>query len=149
MKDARALSPPHHPFPGYDRILERVLDFFDEFEDLGDISPEELRHALDGLSALKLRIAAAMWSVGDSRRAFLLGLPEEPEARQVALEFSMGDAPRSFIGIFTVDGIRHEEEHMAFCRSQAMAEFCRLITRRFGSPEGVIIHVDEKPMHDD
>jgi len=148
MKDARALKPNYHPFPGYDRILRRVLDFFDEFEDLDDTRPEELRHALDGLSALKLRIAAALWSLGDSRRAFLLGLPEDTEARQVALEFSEGEAPRSFIGTFTVDGVRHQEERMAFCRLQAMAEFSRLIARSFGSVQGVVIQVEEKPEHD-
>jgi hypothetical protein len=145
MKDARALIPTHHPLPGHDRILERVLDFFDEFEDLGDTCPEELRHAWDGLSTLRLRIAAALWSVGDSRRAFLLGLPEDPKARQVALEFSEGEAPKSFIGTFTVDGIRHQEERMALCRLQAMAEFSRLVARRFGSAEGVLIQVEMKP----
>jgi hypothetical protein len=148
MKDARALIPTHHPLRGHDRILDRVLDFFDQFEDLDDTSPEELRHALDGLSALKLRIAAALWSIGDSRRAFLLGLPEDPEARQVALEFSDEEAPKSFTGTFTVDGIRHQEERMALCRLQAMAEFSRLVARRFGSAEGVLIQVEMKPEQD-
>ncbi|HEX4495520.1 MAG TPA: hypothetical protein VIE43_07635 [Thermoanaerobaculia bacterium] len=149
MKEARALIPPHHPLPGHDRILERVLDFFDEFEGLDKTSPEGFRLALDGLSALKLRIAAALWSVGDSRHAFLLGLPEDPEARRVALEFSEGEAPRSFIGTFTVDGIRHQEERMALCRLQAMAEFRRLVARRFGSAEGVFIQVEMKPEQDE
>jgi hypothetical protein len=37
---------------------------------------------------------------------------------------------------------------MAFCRLQAMAEISRLIARSFGSVEGVVIQVEEKPEQD-
>ena len=58
---------PDRPYTTLDRILERTLDFFDEFggTDLKD-HPEELDRRLANLNVLQRRIAAALWLFGDT-----------------------------------------------------------------------------------
>ena len=83
-KSASALSP-SAPFTALDRILERVLDFFDEFDGLavkGDA--EYLDRTLATLEVLQLRLASALWLFGDTRRAYLLGFPDGLDEAQRA-----------------------------------------------------------------
>jgi hypothetical protein len=124
---------PDRPYTTLDRILERTLDFFDEFggTDLTDPS-EELDRRLANLNVLQRRIAAALWLFGDTSRARLLGFPEDLETQQRALVECAGDMPGRFIAVFTIDGETREDERMALCLLQAEVEFRYQLARTFG-----------------
>jgi hypothetical protein len=115
-----------------DRVLDRVLDFFDEFdgEDLRNSTYGE--RALANLAVLQLRIAAALWLFGDVRRAYHLGFPTEPDAQRRALDDCAGDSPRRFLATYALDGAIHETERMALCILQAEVEFRWTLKESFG-----------------
>ncbi len=127
------MKTPYKPYTALDRILERVLDFFDELDgtDLKD-HPEELDRRLANLNVLQRRIAAALWLFGDTSRARLLGFPEDPETQQRALAECAGDTPGRFIAVYTIGEETREDERMALCLLQAEVEFRYQLAGRFG-----------------
>ena len=136
MKDKTPVLHPKSSYTALDRILDRVLDAFDELEgiDLIREDSEGLDRVLAKLPVLRRRIAAALWIFGDTQRALFLGFPPDADTQRAALELCAGDLPSRFIATFTIDGETHLEERMALCLLQAQTEFHRQIAQRFGYP---------------
>jgi hypothetical protein len=136
MKDQPSVLYPNASYTALDRILDRVLDVFDEFQDIDQMKddPEGLDRALANLPVLKRRIAAALWQFGDRQRALILGFPPDADTQRATLELCAGDLPARFIATYTIGGETYQEERMALCLLQAEMEFHRLISQRFGCP---------------
>ena len=140
---------PDHSYTALDRILDRVLDVFDELQDINQINddPEGLDRALENLPVLKRRISAALWQFGDRQRALMLGFPPDADTQRATLELCAGDVPARFIATYTIGGETYQEERMALCLLQAQTQFHRLIAGRFGCPvpEISVRAADEPP----
>ena len=137
MNDKAPVLHPKSSYTALDRIFDRVLDIFDELEDIDQIreDSEGLDRVLSNLPVLKRRIEAALWLFGDTQRALFLGFPPDADTQRTTLELCAGDLPSRFIATYTIDGETHlVEERMALCLLQAQTEFHRLVAQRFGYP---------------
>ena len=136
MNDKAAVLNPNTSYTALDRILDRVLDLFDEVVDIDQIKedPEGLDRHFANLPVLQRRIAAALWLFGDTQRALMLGFPPDADTQRATLELCAGDLPGRFIATYTIGGETYQEERMALCLLQAQTEFHRLVRQRFGCP---------------
>jgi hypothetical protein len=136
MNDKASVLYPKSSYTALDRILDRVLDVFDELDDIDQIreDSEGLDRVLANLPVLKRRIAAALWLFGDTQRALMLGFPPDVDTQRATLALCAGDLPGRFVATYTLSGETYQEERMALCLLQAQSEFHRLVRQRFGCP---------------